>query len=655
MSLRSRLLCLSVPLVLATLLIVNTLSNSLLLARFDSNDERQLVDQANNLALQIDSFISRSLDVLRSDAFSKETYWSIQNANRGLPTSADNDSEKIRYQDFNFLLYFDSGGRIVGEHWAMPDMHELFPDRIHPREQQLRADIIERSIHLGLLQMQDSAHAGSAQLVSIRGIPVVLVSSPISNILGAAPPVGNAIAGRFLVPQRIHRLERFISGKLSVVPTEAGRSDVQPIPSQQHLTGTAVKLGARQLVGSDKEHIDLLFDNRLDEPEVTLRISAPRAFYLQGHDAVRFFLLLSSCVAAVAIVLIYIGLDRWVLRRIRRLHHEVESIGPDTPRAQLSTLGNDELGQLTGDLNHMLERLAQSEDRDQAILDNIRDGYFEIDRAGRFTSGNRALCELLACPADGLGERSLQELLGEGDDTHSLDELLASPDSTSGGTLHAILRAADGRYRHFEAHLSAVRSSTGELIGHRGILHDITEQMTYQKQLHDLAYRDALTGLGNRKAFDECLQLRLGPNADEMQSAALFFIDLDRFKQVNDSYGHDVGDALLVEVAHRLRTCLRPLDRTFRLGGDEFTALLDNVDRNQAAALAQRLLGALGQAYEVSGQHIDFITPSIGIALYPEHGEQPEALLKAADSAMYQAKIKRNAFHIHRAAYEEVV
>ncbi|MNZ79745.1 Cyclic di-GMP phosphodiesterase Gmr [compost metagenome] len=377
-----------------------------------------------------------------------------------------------------------------------------------------------------------------------------------------------------------------------------------------------------------------------------------RPFYNQGRHAVLFFLLLATGVAAIAIVLMYVGLDRWVLRRIHRLHHEVDSIGPETPKAQLTTLGDDELGQLTRDLNNMLERLAQSEDRDRTILDGISDGYFEIDRVGHLKSGNRALRELLGFGDAEVAGHSLLDLLADGDDVLKLRDLLSTPDTQKNWALRAVMRGPDGRFRHCEAHLSTAYSSTGEVIGFRGILHDVTEQMTYQKQLLDMAYRDALTGLGNRKAFTEHLQLHIG-QPDSNVHTALMFIDLDRFKQVNDVYGHDTGDALLVAVAERLRSCMRPKDRIFRLGGDEFTAVLDDVDELQAAALARRMLDTLGSAYQLGEQVIDFVTPSIGIALYPHHGTDPDALLKAADSAMYLAKRKRNAYCIYSLAAEQ--
>jgi diguanylate cyclase (GGDEF)-like protein len=164
-----------------------------------------------------------------------------------------------------------------------------------------------------------------------------------------------------------------------------------------------------------------------------------------------------------------------------------------------------------------------------------------------------------------------------------------------------------------------------------------------------MAYRDPLTSLGNRKAFNEQLRTALEQAQRQDAPLALLFIDLDRFKEVNDRFGHDLGDALLIAIAERLRGALRQPDHFYRLGGDEFTLLLSGEDAGNAMALAERLLRVLEPAFELNGQRIDFVTPSIGIALYPEHASQPEALIKAADSAMYQAKQQRNQVYLYRA------
>lgn len=118
-------------------------------------------------------------------------------------------------------------------------------------------------------------------------------------------------------------------------------------------------------------------------------------------------------------------------------------------------------------------------------------------------------------------------------------------------------------------------------------------------------------------------------------------MDLDRFKEVNDRYGHATGDALLVAIAERMRASLRQPELLYRLGGDEFTLVLPEADEETALRIAQRLQASLAQPYGLSGQRIDFVLPSIGIALFPLHATSPEALVDAADEAMYQAKLDK--------------
>ena len=157
-------------------------------------------------------------------------------------------------------------------------------------------------------------------------------------------------------------------------------------------------------------------------------------------------------------------------------------------------------------------------------------------------------------------------------------------------------------------------------------------------QIEKLAYYDVLTGLPNRKLFLDRLKQWIARRGRAERSAALFFLDLDNFKRVNDTYGHDVGDLLLAAVSERLRHCVREGDTVGRQGGDEFTLLLPGISTvDDAAAMAVKLLERLTQPLEV-GDLTLFAGGSIGIALYPEHGDDPNTLLRKADTAMYRAK-----------------
>jgi diguanylate cyclase (GGDEF)-like protein len=156
--------------------------------------------------------------------------------------------------------------------------------------------------------------------------------------------------------------------------------------------------------------------------------------------------------------------------------------------------------------------------------------------------------------------------------------------------------------------------------------------------LRYLAYHDALTGLANRKQFYERLSQSIDWAHKNNQLVGLMFLDLDGFKQVNDTLGHDTGDQLLRVVAQRLTSSLRSSDIVSRLGGDEFTVILPGIPQLEyVAKVAEKILETLSQVFLLEGQNV-FVTVSIGISIYPLDGEVEETLIKNADAAMYRAK-----------------
>jgi diguanylate cyclase (GGDEF)-like protein len=191
-----------------------------------------------------------------------------------------------------------------------------------------------------------------------------------------------------------------------------------------------------------------------------------------------------------------------------------------------------------------------------------------------------------------------------------------------------------------------------------GTVHDITERKHAEDKMHYLAMYDVLTGLPNRQLFHQQLEKAVARAHRGGERLAIMFIDLDRFKRINDTLGHATGDMLLREVAARLNRCVRNTDtvgrdgeadlpegRVARLAGDEFTVTLDALREPQdAARVARRIIADVSRPFMLSGQEV-VVTTSIGIAVYPEDGEQAELLLKNADAAMYQAKdLGRNAY-----------
>src|SRR5438132_551457 len=183
---------------------------------------------------------------------------------------------------------------------------------------------------------------------------------------------------------------------------------------------------------------------------------------------------------------------------------------------------------------------------------------------------------------------------------------------------------------------------------------DITQRKATEKQLEYQAYYDALTGLPNRLLFRDRVVNAIAQARRNRRAIAVMYLDLDHFKLVNDGLGHSIGDALLSEVAQRLQGCIRASDTISRLGGDEFTLLLNDVaDSDAAAGLARKILQSFTRSFRVESHEL-FVTASIGISLFPNDAEDVETLLKCADSAMYRAKeLGRNQMQLFTASMNE--
>jgi len=195
--------------------------------------------------------------------------------------------------------------------------------------------------------------------------------------------------------------------------------------------------------------------------------------------------------------------------------------------------------------------------------------------------------------------------------------------------------------------INAVRDASGELTNYIAISTDITERKEAEKHIHLLAYYDVLTGLPNRTLLHDRLEQVLAAAHRDKHKFALMFLDLDRFKYVNDSMGHATGDALLQTVAQRLQECVREGDTVSRIGGDEFIVLLRETDVEGAAHVAQNILNSLAIPCDIGKTQIS-TNASIGISIYPDHAGDVDTLIKNADMAMYSAKEEgRNNFQLY--------
>jgi diguanylate cyclase (GGDEF)-like protein/PAS domain S-box-containing protein len=272
-----------------------------------------------------------------------------------------------------------------------------------------------------------------------------------------------------------------------------------------------------------------------------------------------------------------------------------------------------------------------------AVFEQAREGFVIADRDGRVVTVNQAFCDI-----SGYGAAELQgqqtAALGFGIGRRDVRRQVRTALQTAGHWQGEVRTSRkDGSLYTCWAAITQQRNAAGVVTHYIGILNDITQFREVERNLVRLAHVDTLTDLPNRSLLADRVGQLTSVSRRDHRPFALMFMDLDQFKNINDTHGHSVGDALLGEMARRLQGSLREVDTVARLGGDEFAVLLPGADAAGAELVAQKLLERLAEPCMVQGHELS-MTMSIGIATYPSDGDDYEILSRNADTAMYRAK-----------------
>ena len=355
-------------------------------------------------------------------------------------------------------------------------------------------------------------------------------------------------------------------------------------------------------------------------------------------------------VGAIALVIIYLVIrpvnaisDK--LHSINASHGEILPIPPNH--------ASNELGQLVGDINDLVGRLKISLQMEHEsnlqrvvnerlqlaaeVFENSQESIMITDSENRIVSVNRAFSEVTGYDQEEVAGKS-PRIFSSG--RHN-DEFYADMWNTllTVGHWRGELwnRRKDGAIVPHSYSISSVKDKDGKTINHIAIFSDISERKAAEEKIEQLAHFDQLTGLPNRVMLQDHFKNALSMAHRNGEKLAVMFIDLDHFKNINDTLGHSIGDQLLMGVSKRIKTAIREEDTLSRLGGDEFILILPRTEVDGAAIVAEKLINTVSSPYQIEPHEL-MTTPSIGIAMYPDDGLDMETLSKNADAAMYQAK-----------------
>ena len=534
----------------------------------------------------------------------------------------------------NFMVFFDSAERVVyagsyGLEQSGAPLPGQFLTAVNPV--------------LALWQSADDT-SSRAGLMAIGDHLALVAIHPILASTHEPPETGMLAIGRMLDATEVERLASQIALPLLV----RGIDDPRNAPGLvATLTGGDPVDPPSAVVPLDADTVGgyTVWRDLLGRPIVVLGAETPRDTFRTGMAASGYLML------GLLLALAFLGgsflyfLDTRVLARTARLTREVVQIAreQDTSR-RVPSGGKDELARLGTSINGMLASieesraaLAQSERRYRNLFESSRDPIYITSEDGRLIDANHALVDLFGYTREEIMTMTASEVYVHPEDRDAFRDAIHEKGFVASYPI--TLKRKDGT--HLRCLLTSIMESPSGAAPrvYQGIIRDVTELLRNQEKLSFLATHDPLTGLLTRAALDDVLKLEIARSIRNLERLAVFYLDLDRFKEVNDIHGHAAGDRVLQEVSVRLREALRASDTIARLGGDEFVALLPGIDNPRDAEIAaEKILRALRDSFGIAGDGSIGLSVSIGIALYPDDADNSTHLLQNADAAMYVAK-----------------
>ncbi|MDZ4169256.1 MAG: EAL domain-containing protein [Coriobacteriia bacterium] len=549
----------------------------------------------------------------------------------------------------DFVVLIDEGGQA-----AHHDSFDLDAGARVPA-----ADGLVREIESARMLRTPAGSSGAVKgLMRLPGGIALVSANSIISSEASAVPSGTLVLGRYLDEPEVERISDAAGHDMNVVdpPTEAPQAKGE---TPDHIRAVWWEYPDTKTMWSN-----LLVEDVYGEPLVQLQLVLPRNARASMQPAIAMSggsLALACLLATLAMFLV---IDRSVIDPLSRISRQVRAIGShgDSSRRIDYTVGG-ELGQLAESVNGMLLSLESAEDelrrsrddlevrveqrthdlhlsdaRHRELLERLADAVFSVDLEGCITLVNERAVGLTGRPRAELVGTPFVDLITAGSARDVERHLGGAPEQGKTWTVEAQLIATGRNPVPVELRAAPFADVDGIVVGTQWIARDVTERQRYEVQLVHLATHDALTGLANRRSFETALELELAEAMRGGQHGAVVWLDLDDFKDVNDTLGHAAGDEVLQRLSAVLSRATRDSNALARVGGDEFAVLLPRVTRDEAEAAAERILSSIVAHTFAVGDHSLRLGASVGVVFFPENGSTVQEVLSNADAAMYHAK-----------------
>ncbi|MCR4400207.1 MAG: diguanylate cyclase, partial [Syntrophomonadaceae bacterium] len=482
--------------------------------------------------------------------------------------------------------------------------------------------------------------ARASGLLRLSGGTVLAAGAPILTSTGEGPVNGTFILARPLDRGWLERLRRVLGSdmQLEVAESAGQRAQDGALP----LSGLDAPAVRTQETGPSWVEARVLLAGVDGRPAVSLSLREPRTLYQDGLKAVRAAETAAAVIGILFSAAVLWLLQRRVVQRIERLNLDLDAIAASGDvSSRVAALGDDELGRVSHSVNRALkaleqsrERLRASEERYRTLTQAARDVIYTADDRGVVTFINSYGAERIGLPESEIIGRSWRDFFPP-DIADQVDAQLAEL-LRSGRPVTAEIRVELARGTVWlHSSMVPMLDPQGQVQGVMGVARDISELKQVQQHLHDLSMFDALTGLYNRTFFEEKMEEL---DASRPSQAGVIVCDVDGLKLVNDSFGHEVGDILLVQAAAIIRQCFREGDIVARIGGDEFCVLLPDAPPQAVREASARIRAAVAEHNQ--DNPVLPVSVSVGWAAAAGQETSMAALFKEADDAMYREKLQ---------------